>query len=48
MTLGDIDHLFNGFDVSSLLCQRLPHLEVINGIRELCDNTENVLLNEVA
>lgn len=48
MTLGNIDHFLNGFDVSSFLCQRLSHLEVVNGICELCDNTENVLLDEVA
>lgn len=47
MALGDIDHLFNGFDVSSLLCQCLSHLEVVDSICELCDNTKYVLLDEL-
>jgi hypothetical protein len=47
MALGNINHFFYGFDVSSLLCQRLSNLEVVNGICELCDDTENVLLDEV-
>lgn len=48
MALGDVDHLFNGFEITPFFRQRLPHLEVIDRICKLSDDPENMLLNEVA
>lgn len=47
MALSNMNHFFNGFDIPPLFCQSLSHLNVVNGIRELSDDTKNVLLDEM-
>lgn len=47
MAIGDIDHLFYGFEVSSFFRQSLPYLKVVDCIRELRNDPKNMLLDEV-
>lgn len=47
MALGNVYHFFNRFDVSSFLGQGLSHLEVVDSVRKLRDDAEDVLFNEM-
>ena len=48
VTLGYLHHLSNCNDIPFLLHHRLPDLEIVNNMCELCDDSKNMFLNKIS